>query len=327
MCLLLFACLYTLFLLQKEAQCNHAHGHQELKHYRSLAMASGTRDFARESEATMSRRRKQGNAAGAVAAAAGGSAAGGSRGLPGWKESGGGNSRGHGYHRSSRSSRQQHAKNSNDGGSVNAVLAALYEELLKGTGRREGSYSSSGGLSTYQDDSTTATDELSDFSSFSSRGLSDPLCPAASTSTTSSFGGSLHASGASDVFQTTPSCLGTPTTTSLSSSSSDLKLDVNRLLLLRAIAGDSGSLLMGACDQQEDAMNQSPTTTAASLTSEGDSMTQLEVNLARLCLADVPARPHYYTEPPPGFEHLQQRRQQQHAVVDLERLATVDGLN
>ncbi|CDJ56570.1 zinc finger (CCCH type) protein, putative [Eimeria maxima] len=308
---------------KKEAQCNHAHGHQELKYYRAVAMASGGRDFARESEATMSRRRKQGGAVGAVG---GGNAASTSR-LSLLKETVGGSTRERASGRSSRnngnSREQQPPKNSCE--SVNAALAALYEELLKGASRREAIYGSAGGVGTpLQDDSTTATDELSDFSSFSSRGLSEALCSAPAPTTTVNFGscgGPLHAS-ASDVFSTTApsSCAGTPTASL--SSNNDLKLEVDRLLLLRALAGESGGLLMGACDPQEEERNQAAATAAAgNLTTERDSMRQLEANLARLCLGDVTAR--HYPDPPPGFEHLQQ----QHAVVDLERLATADGFD
>ncbi|CDJ41762.1 zinc finger (CCCH type) protein, putative [Eimeria tenella] len=324
---------------KKEAQCNHAHGYQELKYYRSLAMASGSRDFARESEATLTRRRKQHSQIAAPAAASGGG--GSTFSLPGWKETGTGSHRGPGFHRSSRngsSSRQQQQQQqprSSSCASVNAALAVLYEELFKGTSRREGSCSSGGVGANYQDDSTTATDELSDFSSFSSRGISDALRP--SSSSFSSCGGPLRAS-ASDMFQLgSPSCAATPTKTLNSSSSTgDFKWDVSQLLLLRAIAGDTGGLLVGPCEQQEDtnaiSAGASVCSNTGGLTAEQDNLRQLEESLTRLCLADMTGKPHYYTEPPPGFEHLQQQpqqqqQQQQHAVVDLDRLATADGLD
>lgn len=321
---------------KKDLQCNHAHGHQELKYYRSLAMASGSRDFARESEATMSRRRKQNTIAAVTAPSLSGLAdilyASRRQQQSQWTDS-------ISSENSScqetllrllacTSSAARQPQGNNGCGSVSGALAALYEELLKYK-NAEDKQGAIGTLGASQDDSTNATDECSDFSSFSSRALSDALRSAASSG--GSYGGSLHPA----VLQPARSPLVTNNSnTSYSSSTkiSDMSLDVDRLLLLKMLADKDGKHSTDANNSEEQQMLPlsemvtacaSPTTsilTGRDTTTPG--MDALESSLARFCLTDPALKRHCYAEPPPGFEGRSWQQHQQHAMVDLDRLTS-----
>lgn len=317
-------------------------------------MVSGSRDFARESEATLSRRRKQ---AAAPAAASSGA----SQGLSAFAE----------MLCSSQQQRQQQKPRSdcceslreadyqasslclltgssatgkhppksgnNTCTSVNRALAALYEELLRC--RRKGEawrLTPRKPLNaSLHDDSSIATDETADFSSFSSRCLSDALRSAASTA--ASLGSSLHPAELETVQATAPAlavvCQESNSCSENSSGSykgSELLLNLDQLLLLKMLAGKAGCAL----DGHHGALGDVPVTAAAAPNAAGSCMVPgtsvqrlsaeveaLESGLAKLYLADPRLRQPCLTDlSSSGFERKPQQ-QQQHAVVDLDRLA------
>lgn len=321
--------------IQKDLQCNHAHGHQELKYYRSLAMASGSRDFARESEATLSRRKKHNTIAAMTAPSLSGLAdilcASNQQQQRQWNDSvSSDNTSCHEALLRLLTCTSPVAKQPQRSSSVSSAIAALYEELLKlkNSGEKQGAASLLGG--SFQDDSTNATDEGSDFSSFSSRTISDALRSV--TSSSASFGSPLHAAELQSV---PPSLVATSSKASYSgpSNTSELSLGVDRLLLLKMLAEKNRKLSTGrkaSEEQQELPLSEivtSASPTASFLTGRDTDTTNsgldsLESSLARLCITDPALRRHCYAEPPPGFEGRARQQHQQHAMVDLDRLAS-----
>ncbi|XP_022590852.2 uncharacterized protein LOC34622502 [Cyclospora cayetanensis] len=329
---------------KKDAQCSHAHGHQELKYYRSLAMASGSRDFARESEATFSRRRKQNGSVGPSAAPP----------LAGLTDilyspqqqqkqltdsyrqaDSSSSSIRHEtlYSLLTRNASTSEQLSKSSCPSVDVALAALYEELLRCKAKGEGFGGSRGGMgASLNDDSTTAADECSDFSSFSSRCLTDAL--RSTSSTVGTCGGRMNSPEVEAVLASpasAPTCPGASV-----NNSNDLSLGMDQLVLLKALA-ERGALVRGAAERQAETQ-QGPDMSRAAVSmrmgnSSGVAQSKssgleeaLGSSLARLCLGDLDVRQHCYADPPPGFER-ELRQQQQQAVVDLDRLASASGFD
>lgn len=331
---------------KKDLQCNHAHGHQELKYYRSLAMASGSRDFARESEATLSRRKKQNAATPPVGPSLAGLGEIFNTGQQPqqrqrqWSDTcrytDSANSRDHLLSLLARTAAaQQQSTRNNSCTSVNVALAALYEDLLRCKTRSD-AYGPRGNAlgASFQDDSTTATDECSDFSSFSSRCLSDALRSAASTA--ASCGGPLQPAELDSVLVPASSAAST-SSISFNSNSSDLSLDVDRLLFKMLAEDGAGVTDCSTSPEGQPQLHRRDSASPAAsvlitgreteitaVTNRG--LEALGSGLARLCLTDPSVRRHCYAEPPPGFEG-RCHQQQQHAVIDLDRLASSEGLD
>ncbi|KAL8272434.1 hypothetical protein Esti_003724 [Eimeria stiedai] len=338
---------------KKELQCNHAHGHQELKYYRSLAMASGARDFARESLAGTARKKKS---------LVGSNSAPNLVNLPALlfanrqhlqrQASGERHFQPHGsvsgeallqllQQQQQQKRRQQQLQQQQNGNCASVdgkALVALRDKLVRQATDVQGkSFSFSN-----HDDSTSATDESSDFSSFSSfssRTLSDAFRSAASTGASC-----VHAS---EWGLGRPSLLGGAGLGRGSSSSSNWEgpSDVERLLLMKVWGEEEGGnkhcLLRreGGKEERHEAWLPevlSPAVFAAESIPEFSCMQAttksaaaaadwgaLEASLATLCLAD-PALgvPSCYTEPPPGFElklPQQQEQEREHGSVSVGR--------
>lgn len=301
-------------------------------------MASGSRDFARESEATLSRRKKQNAAIPSAGPPPGGLQ---DRLYTVQRQQQQQRHLSDAYRstascscqdalasllaQSSAAAKQQQPQTNNSCTSVNVALAALCEELLRCNTRGD-AYRAMGAFGTsFQDDSTIATDECSDFSSFSSHCLSDALRSAASPA--ASCGGPLQPIVPASSAASTSSV-------PLNSNSNDLSLGVERLLWLKMLAekdgarankwftgldGQHGVDCTGADSPTASVLTTGRETETTATTNTG--MEALGSSLARLCLADPSVRRHCYADPPPGFEG-RCRQQQQYAVLDLHRLAS-----
>ncbi|KAL8438783.1 hypothetical protein Efla_004626 [Eimeria flavescens] len=306
---------------KKELQCNHAHGHQELKYYRSLAMASGSRDFFRESEATVCRKKKTaqvGNPQPALDGLNGlvylaqqqqqqqqqarlqrGDAASCHQALLHLLGSG--------------EPQQQQQQRGPVLFSAGSKLAALCQTLgvdpLEGDGGGGGPAGGRGPPSSFlPDDSTNATDECSDFSSLSSRTLSDafrsvasvaaaPLESCMQTVDLNLTGPPLAAAGNAGLALSSSSS---------SEAASPSPLGVDRVLLLTMLKGEEAGFPGAAEAAQQEQELLLPAVTAAAANAAGSVPPEVEAldsSFARVTLEEgAPCRGPYYADPPPGFE-------------------------
>ncbi|KAL8437628.1 hypothetical protein ACSSS7_000785 [Eimeria intestinalis] len=333
---------------KKELQCNHAHGHQELKYYRSLAMASGARDFARESLAGTARRKKSFLGSSLSSTLANLPALFANRQQLQKQTAADTQFQRNGsvspealLHLLGRSSELQllqqqlllhqqllQQQNSNCTSVDEKALVALCDKLVRQATDMQGAPLEGKNLSfPNYDDSTSAADELSDFSSFSSLSsgtLSDAFLSAASTGASRMHGPELGL-GHSGLLGA-----GGPAKGSSFNSSWEASSEAERLLLLKVWGGEDGdktsshrlvsrssgdeekvetqlSEVLSPADFtqkksfQELSCMKSTTETAAAAAEWG----ALEASLATLCLADPGV------EAPPGFEAKVLQRQQE----------------